>query len=86
LLWSAVASPHPKAQDYADFQSGITAGICVRRNGVQGFFAWQQFFETDVRFGSKADIEARPGNVRFTPESGHSSSHEGRPFRALQAW
>jgi len=26
---------HPKAQDYADFQSGITAGICGRRNGVQ---------------------------------------------------
>src|SRR6516165_9974025 len=25
---------HPR-QDYADFQSGITAGICVRRNGVQ---------------------------------------------------
>jgi hypothetical protein len=25
----------------------------------------------DVRFGSKADIEARPPDVRFTPESGH---------------
>ena len=25
----------------------------------------------DVRFGSKADIAARPRNVRFTPESGH---------------
>jgi hypothetical protein len=25
---------HPKAQDYADLQSGITAGICGRRNGV----------------------------------------------------
>jgi hypothetical protein len=25
---------HPKAQDYADFQSGITAGICAQRNGV----------------------------------------------------
>src|SRR5215470_1632006 len=25
----------------------------------------------DVRFGSKADIGARPINVRFTPESGH---------------
>jgi hypothetical protein len=24
-----------------------------------------------ARFGSKADIEARPVNVRFTPESGH---------------
>jgi hypothetical protein len=25
----------------------------------------------NVAFGSKADIEARPVNVRFTPESGH---------------
>jgi hypothetical protein len=25
----------------------------------------------DVRFGSKADIEARPINVRFTPNGGH---------------
>src|SRR5262249_43464478 len=27
-----------KAQDYADFQSGITAGICDGRNGVQRSF------------------------------------------------
>ena len=26
---------------------------------------------TDVRFGSKAGIGGRLGNVRFTPESGH---------------
>src|SRR5262249_48640106 len=25
---------YPQAKDYADFQSGITAGICDRRNGV----------------------------------------------------
>src|ERR1700745_2839671 len=25
----------------------------------------------DVRFGSKADIDAGPADVRFTPESGH---------------
>ena len=25
----------------------------------------------NVRFGSKADIEACPRNVRFTPKSGH---------------
>jgi hypothetical protein len=25
----------------------------------------------NVRFGSKVDIEARPRNVRLTPESGH---------------
>jgi hypothetical protein len=25
----------------------------------------------NVRFGSKADIDARPADVRFTPNSGH---------------
>jgi hypothetical protein len=33
---------HPKAQDYADFQNEITAGICDRRNGVAGQLARQQ--------------------------------------------
>jgi len=27
---------------------------------------------SNVRFGSKADIDARPRNVCFTPKSGHS--------------
>jgi len=27
----------------------------------------------DVRFGSKADIEARPVDVCFTPKSGHAT-------------
>src|SRR5262252_1666194 len=27
---------HPKAQDYADFQSAITSGICAQINGVRG--------------------------------------------------
>jgi hypothetical protein len=26
---------HPKAQDYAEFQTGITAEICGQRNGDQ---------------------------------------------------
>src|SRR5689334_2942517 len=33
--------------------------------------AKQQFWEAHVRFGSKADIEAPPPDVCFTPESGH---------------
>ena len=36
----------------------------------------------DVRFGSKADIGARPINVRFTPESGHWDSAVECPFCA----
>src|SRR6516164_4254185 len=31
----------------------------------------------DVRFGSKADIEAPPPDVRFTPKSGHQFSALG---------
>jgi hypothetical protein len=27
--------------------------------------------DTDVRFGSKADMCSAKGHVRFTPESGH---------------
>jgi hypothetical protein len=36
-------------------------------------FAWKvpRGCDTNVRFGSKADIAVRPSNVRFTPESGH---------------
>jgi hypothetical protein len=33
--------------------------------------AAQQIWVTNVRFGSKADIGGRLGNVRFTPKSGH---------------
>src|SRR6516165_10232620 len=33
--------------------------------------ASQQIQVADVRFGSKADIGACPGHVRFTPKSGH---------------
>ena len=53
------------------WNDAITAGIYDRRNGVQRHFAWQQCLGPNVRFGSKADIEARPINVRFTPNSGH---------------
>jgi hypothetical protein len=30
--------------------------------------------KANVRFGSKADIEAASPDVRFTPESGHGSA------------
>jgi len=48
-------------------QQGFTTGGI----GSDRHFAWQQSPGQNVRFGSKADIEARPINVRFTPESGH---------------
>jgi hypothetical protein len=35
--------------------------------------------EGNVRFGSKADIGARPVNVRFTPKSGHHRASRARP-------
>src|SRR5215469_15078632 len=54
--------------------------------GFQGFFAWQQFFETDVRFGSKADIERPPIDVRFTPKSGHSLQRQPCPLCAKSTY
>ena len=55
--------------------------------GFRGQFA-QADWVTHIRFGSKADIGAGSGNVRFTPKSGHhrvrlecplcaKSGHEG---------
>jgi hypothetical protein len=35
----------------------------------------RQILAANVRFGSKADIETRPSDVRFTPKSGHPSAH-----------
>jgi hypothetical protein len=39
--------------------------------GSEHHFAWQQTSRSNVRFGSKADIEVRLSDVRFTPKSGH---------------
>jgi hypothetical protein len=38
--------------------------------------------KSNVRFGSKADIAVRPGNVCFTPESRHRLSALGGPLCA----
>src|SRR5262249_10743172 len=39
-----------------------------------------------VRFGSKADIGARPANVRFTPKSGHSAGALDHLVGASKQW
>jgi len=41
---------------------------------------------TDVRFGSLADIRADMRDVRFTPESGHSSERVGCPLSASSGY
>jgi len=48
-------------------------GFPLRSNMFLGgaVCASQQNSGADVRFGSKADIGARPSDVRFTPKSGH---------------
>jgi hypothetical protein len=48
-------------------QQGFTTGGM----GSTVNFASQQLSGPNVRFGSKADIEAVQSDVRFTPESGH---------------
>jgi hypothetical protein len=45
-------------------------------------FAQQQSRAAEVSCGSKADIEARPFDVRFTPESGHCRATIGCPLCA----
>src|ERR1051325_5493232 len=42
----------------------------------------RNLIQSDVRFGSKADIEARLPDVRFTPESGHRSVRVACPLNA----
>ena len=38
--------------------------------------------DTDVRFGSLADMTALFGDVRFTPENGHAEDGLGCPLSA----
>ena len=42
----------------------------------------ERCFNANVRFGSKADIGARPRDVRFTPKSGHWNSVSKCPLCA----
>src|SRR5262249_51761542 len=51
----------------------IVAGQTCRPEGA-GAMA------VNVRFGSKADIEARPPDIRFTPKSGHYSAQRQCPL------
>jgi len=44
--------------------------------------ARQQSWAANVRFGSKADIEAPPSDVRFTPKSGQGSARPWCPLCA----
>jgi len=49
----------------------LQQGFVTRGTGFSDRFALQKFRLAHVRFGSKADIGGRLGNVRFTPKSGH---------------
>jgi hypothetical protein len=66
-----------KAQDYADFQGGITAGICDRRNGYRlncaaKFLNWPSLAWVTSRYSG-----TRPGVIVVR-------SHLLRPEQALQ--
>jgi hypothetical protein len=52
----------------------LQQGFVINGMGQRDPFAAQQFPTAHVCFGSKADIAARPHNVRFTPKSGHGSA------------
>jgi hypothetical protein len=53
------------ASSHARLQQGFTTGGM----GSARHFARQQSSGPNVRFGSKADIGARPRNVRFVPKA-----------------
>jgi hypothetical protein len=78
-----IASSHclPQGRDYAD-KDAITAGICDRRNGVQGQVCTAAIEGAHVRFGSKADMCNAKCHVRFTPDSDLNSGHRGVQLRA----
>jgi len=46
---------------------------------------WAEGGRTDVRFGSKVDIEAPSSDVRFTSESGHWATRY-RGFKNRWDW
>jgi hypothetical protein len=54
------------------FQYGrYVSGTSLLVDGAQTLRLTSTSYTRHVCFGSKADIEARPFDVRFTPESGH---------------
>jgi len=55
-----------------------TTNLLIEKNCC----AWQQNQRAHVRFGSKADIQSKKHDVRFTPESGHWLSASGCPLCA----
>jgi len=62
--------------DCADcgFNGQLQQGFTIGGMGPDCHFAWQQSSGLNVRFGSKADIDPPPANVRFTPKSRHWNS------------
>jgi hypothetical protein len=61
----------------------VAGGVaCSAQRRFQAKVAPQQICGTDVRFGSKADIEVPPPDVRFTLESGQSSARIECPLSA----
>jgi len=62
---------HPKLRITLIFKVRLQQGFSAGEMGVQGSDCRAQFQAADVRFGSKADIEACLRDVRFTPEIRH---------------
>jgi hypothetical protein len=56
------------------FKLRVQQGFAVREMGLRSQVARQQFHAVHVADGSLMDIEARPFDVRFTPESGHGAA------------
>jgi hypothetical protein len=70
----------------SDLSLSYTAAAVIRGHIApmksKAFRRKSRCHERDVRFGSKADIEALPSHVRFTPKSGHWNSFSKCPLCA----
>jgi hypothetical protein len=81
-----IAVPSPKAQDCANYHREYDYSSDLRPakqgSGVSLHGSNPEPLIADVRFGSKADIEAGPRRVRFTPKSGHCWVRLGCPLCA----
>src|SRR6516165_6458281 len=70
-----------KAQDYAHFQSGITAGICGRRNGVQGSVCTAAILSRSV---AKCPLCAKSRHLT-TRGGPRRSESRGRLYQEIEA-
>jgi hypothetical protein len=74
LLWSAVASPIPKARDYAGFQVGLQQGFAPGEMGLNDKFTLQKILNGPCPLSSApaAYAERAPGAHKSDEDLDHA--------------